>query len=266
MPDLLPLFLNLTGRAVLLVGGGRVATAKLQQLLAAGARVHLVAPELSEEIAALGARGFPPSLKPRRTADQPPPKATAVRRSIAKAESLAEAGQPSGSVSIDQRPFEAPDLDGAWLVVAAATPEVNRQVAEVAETRRVFVNAVDDPANASAFLSGVVRRDGVTLAISTSGDAPALTSLLREGLDALLPRDLASWVWEARAERVAWRRDGVPMEERKPLLLRALNAIYTETTERVEHSEKEALAASTRSAADRGPHVPWLNAPEDSWL
>ena len=43
MPDLLPLFLNLTGREVLLVGGGPVATAKLRQLLAAGARVRVVA-------------------------------------------------------------------------------------------------------------------------------------------------------------------------------------------------------------------------------
>ena len=57
-------------------------------------------------------------------------------------------------------------------------------MAAAAEPRRIFVNAVDDPANASAFLSGTVRRDGVTIAISTSGDAPALTALLREALDA----------------------------------------------------------------------------------
>ncbi len=63
-------------------------------------------------------------------------------------------------------------------------------MAGAAEARRVFVNAVDDPANATAFLSGVVRRDGVTVAISTSGDAPGLTALLREALDAILPRDL----------------------------------------------------------------------------
>ena len=53
---------------------------------------------------------------------------------------------------------------------ASAAPEV----AAAAESRRVFVNAVDDPANASAFLSGTIRRDGVTLAISTNGDAPAI--------------------------------------------------------------------------------------------
>jgi uroporphyrin-III C-methyltransferase/precorrin-2 dehydrogenase/sirohydrochlorin ferrochelatase len=233
MTELLPLFLNLTGRAVLLVGGGRVAAAKLQQLLAVGARVTVVAPEISEAIAALGARGF----------------------------------QPSGPVSIVQRPFEPADLDGAWLVVAAATPEVNRAVAEAAEERHVFVNAVDDPANASAFLSGVVRRDGVTIAISTSGDAPALTALLREGLDALLPRDLASWVWRARAERVVWRRDGVPMEARKPRLLRALNSIYGVGAEDANGAGHEGLAFSARAAAvERGPRIPWLSAPEDSWL
>ena len=140
---------------------------------------------------------------------------------------------------------------------------MNRQVAAVAEALRIFVNAVDDPDNATAFLSGVVRRDGVTLAISTSGAAPALTALLREGLDALLPRDLASWVWQARAARVAWRRDSVPMEARKPRLLKALNALYQEgTAETVEH---DSFAIAAIAAVER-PRVPWLNGPEDSWL
>ena len=238
MTELLPLFLNLTGRAVVLVGGGPVATAKLRQLLAAGARVLVVAPDMTNEIRDVVA-------SPRSDRDQ--------------------------DVTLARRPFVPADLDGAWLVVAAATPEVNRHVADVAEARRIFVNAVDDPANATAFLSGVVRRDGVTLAISTSGAAPALTALLREGLDALLPRDLAAWMWQARAARVAWKREGVPMEARKPRLLQALNAMYEGTAERAEFAEdKEIFALSAISAvpssSDRGPRVPWLNGPEDSWL
>ena len=104
--------------------------------------------------------------------------------------------------------------------------DVNRQVAEAAEARRIFVNAVDDPPNATAYLGGVVRRDGVTLAISTSGEAPAIAGMLREGLDALLPRDLADWMQTARDSRQAWRRDAVPMEQRRPLLLKALNRLY----------------------------------------
>src|SRR3954470_15028849 len=221
MPDLLPLFLNLTGRDVLLVGGGPVATAKLRQLLAAAARVRVVALEVTEEIAR----------------------------------------QP---VLVERRRFVASDLVGAWLVVAAATPEVNREVAEVAERLRIFVNAVDDPANATAFLSGVVRRDGVTVAISTSGAAPGLTALLREGIDALLPRDLAAWMSQAHVSRALWRRDGVPMEARKPRLLQALNTLYEEKTgENAEIAEnKKASAHSATSAVFSSERVPWLNAPE----
>src|SRR5262249_19093393 len=136
----------------------------------------------------------------------------------------------SSAVTISRREFTSSDLDDAWLVVAAATPEVNRQVAEAAEARRIFVNAVDDPANATAFLSGVIRREGVTLAISTSGEAPGLTALLRQGIDELLPRrDLANWLRASREERRKWKAGGVPMEERKPLLLQALNELYGST-------------------------------------
>jgi uroporphyrin-III C-methyltransferase/precorrin-2 dehydrogenase/sirohydrochlorin ferrochelatase len=180
---LLPIFLSLTGRRVVLVGAGPVAAGKLVQLMAAGADVIVVAPEVHPEIAQAG-------------------------------------------VHIERRPFVPTDLDGAWLVVAAATPDVNRQVGLAAEAHRVFVNAVDDPLNATAFLSGVVRRDGVTIAVSTRGDAPGLTALIREALDAVLPQDLADWMDVARAERRQWRRDHVPMEARRPLLLRALNRLY----------------------------------------
>jgi len=164
---------------------------------------------------------------------------------------------------------------------------VNREVAEAANARRIFVNAVDDPANATAFLSGVIRRDGVTIAISTSGDAPALTALLREALDAVLPRDLSRWLAEARRQRAAWRRDGVAMEKRRPLLLEALNALYSKATaEHAEHTEISFFsAASDRSpeglrhsstdvarglspaadvARDFSPAIPWLSGPEDS--
>jgi len=208
MRNLLPLFLDVTGREVLLVGGGRVAAGKLGQLVSAGARVRVVALQVSPDLER-AARSLEPFV-----------------------------------IAISRRAFTPGDLEGVWLVVAAATPEVNREVAGAAETRRVFVNAVDDPGNASAFLSGVVRRDGVTIAISTSGDAPALTALVREGLDAVMPQDLDRWIRAARDQRSIWRREAVPMEQRKPCLLRALNRLY-ETPE---------------------PKVPWLSGPEDSWL
>jgi len=129
-------------------------------------------------------------------------------------------------VEIVRRAFEDTDLDGAWWVVAAAPSEVNRQVQAAAEARRVFVNAVDDPRNATAFLGGVVRRAGVTIAISTDGRAPALAGLLREALDALLPGDLDVWLKESDAARRIWREQQVPMEDRRPQLLETLNRLY----------------------------------------
>ena len=189
MTELLPLFLNLSGRTVVLVGGGPVAATKLRQLLAANATVRVVAPAVVEDIDRAATRD---------------------------------------NVTIVRRDFAPAALDDAWLIGAAATPEVNRAVADAANARRLFVNAVDDPANASAFLSGVVRRSGVTLAISTSGGAPALTSLLREAVDHVLPADLEQWMQTARDERAVWRRDGVAMDARKPGLLRALNALYAQ--------------------------------------
>jgi siroheme synthase-like protein len=106
----------------------------------------------------------------------------------------------------------------------------------------VFVNAVDDPPNATAYLGGVVRRDGVTVAISTDGRAPALAGLLREALDSLLPRDLDRWMQASRAIRQEWIADRVPMEERRPLLLRRLNELYAQRSAE-QHAAAQATAA-----------------------
>jgi siroheme synthase-like protein len=187
-----PVFLRLAGRRVLVVGGGPVAASKLQGLIDAGAEVTLVAPEIVPEI----------------------------ERHAAQSDAA------QSRVTLRRRAFEVGDLDDVWFVVAAATPDVNRAVSQAADARHLFVNAVDDPPNATAYLGGVIRRGGVTVAISTDGHAPALAGLLREGLEALLPHELDAWLTEARAIRRTWLAQGVPMEERRPLLLQALNDIY----------------------------------------
>jgi siroheme synthase-like protein len=126
------------------------------------------------------------------------------------------------------RPFHPSDLDGVSFVVAAAPSEVNREVAAAAHVRGIFVNAVDDVESASAYAGAVLRRAGVTIAISTDGEAPALAGLVREALEALLPEDLDRWMDCAREARRDWLERKVPMAERRPLLLDALNALYAE--------------------------------------
>ncbi|HUL60543.1 MAG TPA: NAD(P)-dependent oxidoreductase, partial [Anaeromyxobacteraceae bacterium] len=123
-------------------------------------------------------------------------------------------------------PFRSEDADGAWLVVAAAPPDVNREVFAAGETRGVFVNAVDDPVHGSAYTGGVLRRGGVTIAVSTEGRAPALAGLLREALEAVIPEEAAAWVAAGAALRREQKQAGVPIGERRPLLLRALNRLY----------------------------------------
>ena len=132
----------------------------------------------------------------------------------------------AAGVAVRRRPFEPSDLDGAWFVVAAAPPEVNRAVAAAAEERRVFVNAVDDVAHATAYLGAVLRRGGFTIAVATEGKAPALAGLVREGLEALLPDEIETWVAEASRVRERQRAEGVPFDRRRPQLLLALNGLY----------------------------------------
>ena len=129
-------------------------------------------------------------------------------------------------ITIHKRPFRERDLDGAWFVVAAATPLVNARVARAAAHRRLFINTVDDPDNASAFFGGVVNRGNITLAISSGGRAPALVRLLRESIDDLLPKDLLEWLDMARSERQQWLRKRVKVADRVPLLAAAIGRLY----------------------------------------
>lgn len=149
-----------------------------------------------------------------------------ARVTVVAPDVVPEIAAMEGRIRILRRPFADADLDGAWYVVAAAPPAVNRAVARGADARRLFVNAVDDMENATAYLGAIVQRAGVTVAVSTDGEAPALAGLMREALEALLPDDLGSWMTCARESRREWLARGVPMAERRPMLLDALNRIY----------------------------------------
>jgi siroheme synthase-like protein len=182
--ELLPLFLKLGGRGVLVVGAGEIASRKVAELLGVGATVTVVAPEIAPSIA------------------------EAARR---------------GRLRLRERAFEPGDVDGAWLVVACTgDTEVQRGVAAACDASRIFCVAVDDPSNASGYFGSVLRRPPVIVAMSSSGEAPALTRLMREVFESALPP--ASWVDAAKALREAWKRDGTPMSARFPALLRALTA------------------------------------------
>lgn len=166
----------------MVVGAGAVAERKIASLLHAGATVRVVAPEATEELKALAR---------------------------------------DGRITWLERAFEEADLDGAWLVYAATSDaEVQRSVATAAEARRIFCVAVDDPPNASAYSAAVVRRPPMVVAISSSGAAPALTRLLREVIEHVLPAE--EWIRRAEELRAEWLRDGTPMVDRFAQLVREI--------------------------------------------
>jgi siroheme synthase-like protein len=185
MPDvvpLLPLFLRLEGRTVLVAGAGAVAERKVESLLEARACVRLVAPEATPHLQQLAAEGRL-QWRPRR--------------------------------------FEEADLEGAWLVVSATgDPSAQRAITAAAEAMGRFVLAVDDVPNATAYSGAVVRRPPFLIAISSSGAAPALTRVVREIIEQVLPTE--DWVEYAKALRERWIADGTPMGERFGALVTAL--------------------------------------------
>lgn len=139
-----PVNLVLPGRPVVVVGAGRIAARKIEALLAAGASVHVVAPEAGDEV---------------------------------------RAWRDEARLTLDERGFTPSDLDGVWLAfTATGDPAVNRAVHEEGERRRVFVNSADDPANCSFTLMSVVRRGGLQIAVGTGGRSPALATHLKERL------------------------------------------------------------------------------------
>lgn len=169
-----PLFLDLQGRDVAVVGGGEVALRKVQALLAAGAVVTVVAPELHEALAAQLAQRTQHSVLSGTMAS-----ASAVAGSLHHV----SAALPANPAAI----LAAQWFVQAWLVVAATDNEaVNAAVAAAGATARKFVNVVDDSAKCSAIVPAVIDRSPLLVAVSTSGTAPMLARRVRRDIELLL--------------------------------------------------------------------------------
>ncbi|PXV74556.1 siroheme synthase CysG [Pantoea sp. PNA 03-3] len=150
--DYLPLFADLAGRPVLVVGGGDIAARKIELLRRAGARIQIASRELCPELQTL--------------LDEQ------------QLEWLATA-------------FEPAQLDKVFLVIAATDDNaLNAQVYDEANARHKLVNVVDDQPKCSFIFPSIVDRSPLVVAISSSGTAPVLARMLREKLETLLPSHL----------------------------------------------------------------------------
>ena len=174
-----PVFLDVRGRRAVVIGGGAVAEQKVRGLVAAGAHVTLVSPDVTPALTDLGRRG---------------------------------------AIELRRRGYRDGDLAGAWLVIAAVNRAVNAAVWAEAERLGVPLNAVDDLEHCS-FIAPAVHREGdVTVAVSTGGKSPALAVRLRQRIARLVGRaearlcallgelrpELAARVPDARARTALW--------------------------------------------------------------
>jgi precorrin-2 dehydrogenase/sirohydrochlorin ferrochelatase len=151
-----PVFLDISGLNIVVVGGGRVAERKVEPLVKAGALVTIVSPRLT------------PGLK----------------KLVAKK-----------SVAHRARGFQGRDVKGKKLVfVATGSASTNRQAAAAAVRAGAFVNVADAPKLSNFIVPSVVERGALKIAVSTSGKCPFLAKHLREELEKLYGPEYAVFV------------------------------------------------------------------------
>ena len=146
-----PISLELSNRSCLVIGGGAVAERKAETLLDVGALVTVISPKLTEQLSSWVGKG--------------------------KIDHIA-------------REYQDGDLDGYEIVfVATDNHDVNKAVAQEGRSRRVWVNAADDPENCDFILPSVLRRGDLTVAVGTGGASPALSKAIREDLEGYITED-----------------------------------------------------------------------------
>ena len=163
-----PIFLDLRGRRCIIIGGGAVAQRKIEGLLAAGAEITVVSPELSE----------------------------GLRLSVAQR-----------SIKHVPRKYETGDLAG-YALAYVATDDRATAAAVFSEARAagIWVNCADVPSCCDFILPAVIRRGELAVAISSGGASPAATRAIREELESYLTEDFAQLVQTASEVRAALRQ------------------------------------------------------------
>lgn len=217
MPNLFPMFFKLEGRNCLVVGAGKVGEPKIASLIGAGARVRVVSLASTEQV---------------------------------------KAWHREGLIALEIRGFEASDLEGSFLVIAATnSPQTNEFVFHEAERQRILCNVVDDPTHCDFFYPAVVRRGKLQIAISTSGLSPALAQRLRRELEVQFGEEYGEWLEELGRYRRELFAEDLDVEERRRLLHLAASEPESSPTSRKRLEKwvirREMRPPGTRTREDR---------------
>lgn len=180
MKTLFPMFVKLDGRKVLVVGAGSIAEQKIASLLPTGASIHVVAREANHAIRKLAA---------------------------------------DGSITLAERVFCNDDLEEVFMaVVATSSSDLNHEIHREAQRRGVLCNVVDVPELCDFYYPAVVQRGDLQIAISTSGQSPALAQQIRVRLEKQYGPGYAEWVAELGMTRRKVLASSLEPEEKQRLL------------------------------------------------
>jgi uroporphyrin-III C-methyltransferase/precorrin-2 dehydrogenase/sirohydrochlorin ferrochelatase len=195
----LPVFFDLQGKRVVVIGGDEPAAWKIELLAAAGAQVEVFAEEICEGLAALMPTA--PLPTPPRKGEGAGPEHLAQSQTRSNTSPLAgEVGRggqhatSSGSITLHPRPWTSSDLDNAALAIAdiEVDAEAHAFIA-AAKAAAVPYNVIDRPEFCQFQFGAIVNRSPVVVGISTAGAAPILGQAVRRRIETLLPQTLSLW-------------------------------------------------------------------------
>jgi len=171
-----PIMLDIRDRSTIVIGGNRIAAEKASALSASGAHVTVLSPEFCNEL-------------------------------------LLQAERKC--VTLWQKAYEPGDLEGALLVIAATNDQtlIDAVCAET-KARGQLVNIVDVPRYCSFIIPSILRREQLTIAVSTEGASPGLAKRIRQGLEAQFPFAYGAYLRLASIARVHLRQNGVSYAQR----------------------------------------------------
>ena len=175
-----PIFLDLTGRPCVVVGGGKVAERKVKSLIDAGASVTVISPKLTAELTKLTSKGSLTHIKKR---------------------------------------FKAGMLDGVFLVISASSSKaVNTLVSTEGRKCGAIVNVADDPKLCDFIVPSLVKRGELNIAVSTSAKCPGLARELRLELEQNYGPEYAEYVEILGAIRNKLLKDKRKYDKKERLL------------------------------------------------
>lgn len=179
-----PIFLQLKNKPCLVVGGGQVGERKVEGLLKVGARVTVVSPEVTPRLASLAQEGY-----------------------------------------IEWRPrkYEPADLKGKVLVFVATRDRLlNARVAGDCQALGIWVNVADAPKESTFLVPAVVRKGSLQVAVSTSGQSPALAALLKKRLEKILGKEYDAFIQFLGELRPVLKQKFPEDQEKRARILRRL--------------------------------------------